>query len=268
MLFQYLIVAFLVAKGFATKSRITNGVTALPHKYPYQVSVQWGFPPLIRYRHMCGGSIIDPSWILTAGHCITEIPKIGSLQVVAGKHDLTNIEPGQQERLVDRRVVYESYPGGASQHDIGLLKLKSPFNYTDHIQPIGLPKSGKQHTGDVIISGWGSISTNMTPEYPSKLQAVEVSVLDLDTCLATFQLVFPETQIFDTQICTGPVGGDRSPCSGDSGGALMQFDVDGKAEQVGIVSWGAAPCGNGAPSVFTRVSSYVDWIAATLDGSR
>lgn len=57
-------------------------------------------------------------------------------------------------------------------------------------------------------------------------------------------------------ICTGPLSGGLSACSGDSGGPLEQ---DGTV--IGIVSWGMTPCGSrGAPSVFTKVSAYIDWI--------
>jgi secreted trypsin-like serine protease len=48
---------------------------------------------------------------------------------------------------------------------------------------------------------------------------------------------------------------------GDSGGPLVQELPDGSRELIGIVSWGVIPCGqSNAPSVYTRVSAYVDWI--------
>ncbi|XP_063993355.1 trypsin-1-like [Diachasmimorpha longicaudata] len=268
MLFRCLIAALLVAQGFALDARITNGEAAIPHKYPYQVSIQWGLPPLIKYRHMCGGSIIDPSWILTAGHCITEIPRIGKLRISAGKHVLQEQEPGQQERVVSRRLVYPDYPGGLSQHDIGLLRLESPLNYTDHVQPVVLPSAKKLHTGESVVTGWGSISTEQIPRYPSELQSLQVPIVDYDTCLQALKRVPGPVELFDTQICTGPIGGNQSTCSGDSGGPLVQFDNDSKAELVGIVSWGTFPCGSaGMPAVYTRVSFYSDWIQRKIKNS-
>lgn len=48
---------------------------------------------------------------------------------------------------------------------------------------------------------------------------------------------------------------------GDSGGPLIKVKEDGKKEVIGIVSWGIIPCGTtGAPSVYTKVSSYNQWI--------
>ncbi|KAJ6652128.1 hypothetical protein lerEdw1_013168 [Lerista edwardsae] len=45
---------------------MSGGVSARRGEWPWQVSVQY------RESHVCGGSIIDPQWILTASHCFTE----------------------------------------------------------------------------------------------------------------------------------------------------------------------------------------------------
>lgn len=49
-------------------------------------------------------------------------------------------------------------------------------------------------------------------------------------------------------------------CKGDSGGPLISEQT---RELIGVVSLGM-PCATGIPDVYTRVSSYIDWIDDTL----
>jgi len=54
------------------------------------------------------------------------------------------------------------------------------------------------------------------------------------------------------------------PCSGDSGGGLM----DGN-QIVGITSWEARGCGHPEhPGVFLQVSYFLDWIATHTASSK
>lgn len=51
---------------------------------------------------------------------------------------------------------------------------------------------------------------------------------------------------------------------GDSGGPLIKHEND-KSKQVGIVSWGLAPCGErSGANVYTLVASYVNWIESNI----
>lgn len=52
---------------------------------------------------------------------------------------------------------------------------------------------------------------------------------------------------------------------GDSGGPLASKNDEGVHELVGVASWGVIPCGRkGAPSVFVKVSDFIDWINSTI----
>lgn len=44
--------------------RIVNGLGTLPHQYPFMVII------LTNNGAFCGGSLIDPSHVLTAAHCL------------------------------------------------------------------------------------------------------------------------------------------------------------------------------------------------------
>jgi len=66
------------------------------------------------------------------------------------------------------------------------------------------------------------------------------------------------------QICAGGEAGKDS-CSGDSGSALtieaFPLPYDPRVIQVGVVSYGSRRCGTPkTPAVYSRVSSYLDWI--------
>ncbi|XP_043505707.1 prostasin-like [Polistes fuscatus] len=241
--------------------RITGGNDATPGQFPYQVSVQWGVPPLVKFRHVCGGSLIADNYVLTAGHCVL---KFGKLKVAVGKHYLTQTEKTEQVVDVSQTIVHSGYKGGVAQHDIALLKLKTPLTINARVAPLQLPIQDQVQTGFVVLSGWGSVSRNILPVLPKVLQTATLSLMENSECLAQLQsvksVIGQKPQLYPTQVCTS--AGEKSnlsACSGDSGGPLVQY-IDSKPVQVGIVSWGTLPCGHGMPSVYTRVASYSDWI--------
>lgn len=125
------------------------------------------------------------------------------------------------------------------------------------MQPIQLPSAGVVPTGDSLLSGWGSVSTTSTPSMPNTLQKATLPLLDLNVCANALIAIFGTSSPLEaTNVCTGPLTGSLSACSGDSGGPLAQ-----NGQLIGVVSWGVSPCGSeGAPSVYARVSNYIGWI--------
>jgi len=93
---------------FGLKPRITDGENAIPGEFSYQLSLQWGLPPLLRFSHICGGSIVHESFVLTARHCIMTQ---GELKVIVGKYYLLEDEEAQQEVKVAKIYVHENYLG-------------------------------------------------------------------------------------------------------------------------------------------------------------
>lgn len=51
------------ACGKNMKNRVVGGAEASVDSWPWQVSIQYN------KHHICGGSILDAHWILTAAHC-------------------------------------------------------------------------------------------------------------------------------------------------------------------------------------------------------
>ncbi|KAF7995851.1 hypothetical protein HCN44_006958 [Aphidius gifuensis] len=241
-------------------TKIVGGSEAVKNNYPHQVSLQWGTPPLTQVSHFCGGSIISERWILTAGHCVLAVPDYGSFIVKAGKHVLNEQENEEQSIEVEASFIHESYSGGVAPYDVAILKLKVSLVINQWVSPIKLPKQGILHNGDAVLTGWGSIVPSGTT-LPSNLQTAVFPIIDLDTCRSSLEQIVGPSPLHETNICTGPLTGGYSACSGDSGGPLISRQPQQDDEIIGIVSWGIIPCGTlGAPSVFTRVSAFVEWI--------
>ena len=85
--------------------RIVGGHDAKPGQFPYQVSLQ-----VNDYDHLCGGSIIDRKWILTAAHCVEPDLNKYYLKIKAGRHNISRLhEVYEQTAEIDEIFRHNSY---------------------------------------------------------------------------------------------------------------------------------------------------------------
>jgi len=92
------------------------------------------------------------------------------------------------------------------------MKLATPLKFNEYVQPIALPKSNNEPTGNVWLSGWGSTSTTNYPIMPSNLQHVMMHLIDRKSCDAMFtDVTGSPSPVDETNICTGPLS--RKPNS-------------------------------------------------------
>ena len=52
-------------------SRVVGGENAPKHSWPWQVSLRIFHQG--KLEHICGGSLIDSEWVVTASHCVVNI---------------------------------------------------------------------------------------------------------------------------------------------------------------------------------------------------
>uniref|UniRef100_A0A6P7FH46 Serine protease snake-like n=1 Tax=Diabrotica virgifera virgifera TaxID=50390 RepID=A0A6P7FH46_DIAVI len=120
--------------------------------------------------------------------------------------------------------------------------------------------------GNMTAAGWGK--EEFAGEASNFLLYVKLNEVATEECRNSYsdvgKSVLPYGIDGDTMICAGGDMG-RDTCEGDSGGPLQvknskKYSYGTGYRIVGITSFGKA-CGiTRSPSVYTRVSYYLDWI--------
>jgi len=263
-----LLAASLLVLGSAMdlKKRIINGDKAELYSHPYIGSLQYNNGEV--WYHVCGSSLIDSSWMLTAAHCV-DFDSASQFRVELGALDLYD-SPNVYEKTyaVAEIIIHQGWSPNAAgmPNDIALLRLASPVTLNNNIKVATLAEEGDSFLGEeCVLAGWGMTSTENGGSSPTTLKEVSITKISTSSC-NLFWFGRRRGPINQGHICvhdaSSASGEKASACMGDSGGPMMCGA--GHNILAGVTSWGESTCGGVNPSVYTRVSSYRDWISANI----
>lgn len=212
------------------------------------------------HQGACGGSLIKKDVVLTAAHCRPKGFNRTESYIYAGSTDVNDVGRFWQRRKIKQFIIHEDYRGQVTNehsNDIALIKLTRPFDLETsqgHIGTVCLAVKPPQPGEIVTVTGWGLTSPG---GYQSDhLLAITVPVITDEICENT-HLLFYQTELM---FCAWE--DSKQAGRGDSGGPAVVTRAR-KSVQVGIVSFH----GQGkehASVVFTKVSTYIEWIADRL----
>ncbi|CAF0905030.1 unnamed protein product [Rotaria sordida] len=233
--------------------RIVGGVEAIPHSWPWIVSLQ------LR-DHFCGGALIDARHVLTAAHCLTSVSS-SQIRIIAGLHERTNLNTGRTQNIgVSRIFTHEQYSTVNQAHDIAILRLSQPVQLNEYVRLICLPGADPQESATVTVAGWGTVNKNSVLATHLRQVSIKVTNAQASTAYSNYFNV-------QRQIGAGiPNLGGKDSCQGDSGGPLM-YNNNGQWYLSGVVSFGTDCALPNYPGVYTRTSAYLSWIQSKINSN-
>ena len=138
------------SRNSATISRIVGGEAANDATWGWVVSIAVGD------RSLCGGSILSPSWIISAAHCFDGFSATDLVIYAGSKYRWT----GSQNRTVSRVIMHTSYNSMTFENDIALLYLSAPLSLNDsNVNRICLPPT--DNTTDSSPVEWPPADTSV-----------------------------------------------------------------------------------------------------------
>ncbi|XP_011240747.1 transmembrane protease serine 13 isoform X2 [Mus musculus] len=120
----------------AMTGRIVGGALTSESKWPWQVSLHFGT------THICGGTLIDAQWVLTAAHCffVTREKLLEGWKVYAGTSNLHQLP---EAASISQIIINGNYTDEQDDYDIALIRLSKPLTLSAHIHPACLPMHGQ-----------------------------------------------------------------------------------------------------------------------------
>lgn len=231
---------------------VIGGTPASAGMAPWRATIFINYmPDADDNRSVCDGALVSEKWVLTAGHCISELSGAQNLSVqVRGE----NREPGPQWRGIEKVVVHPEFTMDyMPDWDAALLELSAPVKTIASLQIA----SGELETeGDELARVFAS-AYKENGSRVDELHFVDLPVVSRNRCRAIY------SNLTEQMICMGYIEGGADSCHGTAG-AVAVVTREERQAALGLVSWGLG-CGKaGSPGVYTYLPGIRDWIESTI----
>ena len=249
--------ALLAAVAASPSSAVIGGSDAAPGEFPSVAEIQFGAPGVVWFG--CTGTLIDPTHVLSAGHCasitknaLVSSPASWPPQSIAVWIGSNKAGEGE-EATVSSVTIPPDYLGLTDRNDLSILELSEPAT----LEPTQVAAGSERSIWDpgtlATIAGWG-VTEEDAEEGPDTLQTAQVPITTDDYCADAYSA--DEGWDFDpeTMVCAGYPEGGIDTCYGDSGGPLFADAAAGVRRVVGVTSFGNGCAEPGYPGVYARVA--------------
>lgn len=226
-------------------NRIINGTVAGINQFPYQLSFR------LRGSHICGAAIISRTRGLTAAHCFNGHHHVSFYSVLAGVRELSDEKNGQVRPLT-ALIVHPNFNRISLRNDIAVFWFQEPFVFGESIAAIQLPPPNESVRPTGFIAGWGLTSPKNITSLSNTLMYAVTSEITNVLCETLYAGL---NRITFQMFCTHDAEAGVDACTGDDGGAYASGRY-----MFGIISWGNRCAHPKFPRVYTRVTSYIEWI--------
>ncbi|XP_046995612.1 trypsin delta-like [Schistocerca americana] len=230
----------LRGRSIRVGSSVVGSLPADISQFPWQVSLE------ALGRHVCGGSVISETWLLTAAHCFS-LTRNRGLSVRAGTSSRGS---GGTQFNVAHKVCHEKH-GLTADYDIAVVSILGSFFADLKVKPVVLGRSELSGGAGVFVSGWGDMRHGDASS--DQLHAVSMTIVERSLCNAIYRGL-----ITDRMICAENTDTGRDVCHGAGGSPLVEGAI-----QYGIASWGNGCSSATYPGVYTNVAGLRYWIIST-----
>ncbi|XP_046459165.1 trypsin-like [Daphnia pulex] len=280
-----------VAGGNVPSVSVVGGTPAAAGEFPYLAGLKLG-------SSFCGGILISPVHVLTAGHCLYGKSQTSASTFTVRLNTLAydGSTAGIVTTGVKKFIIHPNYNPNTFENDLGLLvlnqavtnvstisfpslatatttttkpattKVTTPFcsctcappttksKVSQQVKTTKKPSTVQALSGyanmSAVIAGWGS--TYSGGRVSQKLLKANVTIQDNSVCTRQYGSEFNG----NAMLCASAPGKDT--CQGDSGGPIIVNGI-----LVGTTSWGYGCANPNYAGIYTRITTYVDWIQTT-----